>query len=144
MSPKRRTCTVEYETEDAAEVALIDGGFYDGEVFDIFFTPKVVPTPRPMIDYIDPDVQDELSAMSPRRTSYLRPTVEAVEAAVTKPMSPTRLLETKRTTRLRAINEQFGFKPLTKPVPVLKAVDQIAKNELETLMKKPAITSEEK
>lgn len=54
-------------------MALIDGGFYDGEVFDIFFTPKVVPTPRPMIDYIDPDVQDELSAMLPRRSSYLRP-----------------------------------------------------------------------
>lgn len=73
MSPKRRTCTVEYETEDAAEVALIDGGFYEGEVFDIFFTPKVVPAPRPMIDYIDPDVQDELSAMSPRGAPYLRP-----------------------------------------------------------------------
>lgn len=73
LSPKRRTCTVEYETEDAAEVALIDGGFYNGEVFDIYFTPKVVAAPRPMIDYIDPDVQDELSAMSPRRTPYLRP-----------------------------------------------------------------------
>lgn len=75
LSPKRRTCTVEYETEEAAEVALIDGGFYDGEAFDIFYTPKVIAPPRPMIDYIDPDVQDELSAMLPRRTSYLKPGV---------------------------------------------------------------------
>lgn len=73
MSPKRRSCTVEYETEEAAEIALLDGGFYDGEVFEIFFTPKVVATSRPMIDYIDPDVQDELNAMSPRGASYLRP-----------------------------------------------------------------------
>lgn len=64
---------MEYENEDDAEVARIDGGFYEGEIFDIFFTPKIAVAPRPMIDYIDPDVQDELSAMLPQRTSYLRP-----------------------------------------------------------------------
>lgn len=58
-------------------------------------------------------------------------------------MSPTRIIEPKRTPRLKAISEQFGIKPLTKPA-ALKPVDQIAKNELETLMRKPAFTSEEK
>lgn len=58
-------------------------------------------------------------------------------------MSPTRILEPKRTSRLKAINDQFGFKPVAKPA-ALRPVDQIAKNELEALMRKPAFTSEEK
>lgn len=66
-----------------------------------------------------------------------------MEAPITKSLSPTRILEPKRIPRLKAMSEQFGIKPLTKPVS-LKPVDQIAKNELETLMKKPAFTSEEK
>lgn len=67
--------------------------------------------------------------------------VEAVETSMTKSMSPTRILEPKRPARLKAIGEQM--KPLTKPA-ALKAVDQIAKNELEALMRKPAYTSDEK
>lgn len=66
-----------------------------------------------------------------------------MESPITKSMSPTRLLETKRPPRPKAMSDQPSLKVITKPA-ILKPVDQIAKNELETLMRKPAFTSEEK
>lgn len=68
-------------------------------------------------------------------------TVDAVEPPMAKSLSPTRILEPKRPPRLKTMGEQT--KPLAKPAS-LKPVDIIAKNELETLMRKPAYTSDEK
>lgn len=64
LRPKRFSCIVEYETEAAAQKCLEDGYFYENIIFDIVYTPKLTPKLRSDPDYIDPDVQMELDAMS--------------------------------------------------------------------------------
>lgn len=64
LRPAKYSCTIEYETADDAENAFLDGGTYNGIQFDISYT-KEIPQPKYADDFIDPDVQDELSAMNP-------------------------------------------------------------------------------
>lgn len=67
LNPKRLSCTVEYESVESAENALLAGTNYRGHEFRIFFTPPNENKPKPMEDYLnDPDVQSELEAMSPK------------------------------------------------------------------------------
>lgn len=63
LRPRKYSCIVEYETADEAENALLEAGVYNDEEFDVDYTKKATPKTK-MADYIDPDVQDELEAMS--------------------------------------------------------------------------------
>uniref|UniRef100_A0A1B0DJT6 Germinal-center associated nuclear protein n=1 Tax=Phlebotomus papatasi TaxID=29031 RepID=A0A1B0DJT6_PHLPP len=63
LRPKRFACQVDYETTDAAENALMDGGVFNNHEFRIFFTPKEAPKSKLLDEYVDPDVQAELEAM---------------------------------------------------------------------------------
>lgn len=64
-------CIVEYESANGAENAFLDGGIYNGEQFDISYTENPVPKPKMATDYMDPDVQDELNAMTSKATKSM-------------------------------------------------------------------------
>lgn len=63
LRPSKGTCTVEYETPDSAEDAVLDAGSYKGETFDVMYTTKEFTQPIPLDDDMDQDVQNELEAM---------------------------------------------------------------------------------
>lgn len=64
LQPSKSSCTVEYENASEAENAFLDGNIYNGEQFDISYAENPLPKPKVAMEYIDPDVQDELDAMT--------------------------------------------------------------------------------
>lgn len=62
LRPKRLACTVEYDSVESAERAIAGGGSYNGQKFDIFYTPPSNEQPK-SDDFVDPDVQAELESM---------------------------------------------------------------------------------
>lgn len=63
MRPRKYSCIVEYETANEAENAFLEAGSFNNEQFDISYTQKAAQKSKPA-DFVDPDVQDELEAMS--------------------------------------------------------------------------------
>lgn len=64
LQPSKSSCTVEYENGNEAENAFLDGAVYNGEQFDISYTENPMQKPKMAADIIDPEVQDELNAMT--------------------------------------------------------------------------------
>lgn len=62
LRPSKGCCTIEYETPDEAENALLEAGMYNGESFNVAYKTKDCPQPI-LLDDMDPDVQYELEAM---------------------------------------------------------------------------------
>lgn len=63
MRPKRLSCTIEYDTRESAELALSNAGNFKGTTFEVYWTPKDMMKPKPILETVDPDVQAELDAM---------------------------------------------------------------------------------
>ena len=61
MRPKRLSCIVEYDSVESAERAIAGGSTYNGQKFEIFYTPNTDVSKSD--DFVDPDVQAELEAM---------------------------------------------------------------------------------
>lgn len=73
LRPSKRSCTIEYENANEAENAFLDGALYNGEQFDISYAENPMPKPKLFADAIDPDVQDELNAMTAKTTNKSTP-----------------------------------------------------------------------
>lgn len=63
LRPKRLSCTIEYDTREAAELALSNAGNFKGTTFEVYWTPKEMMKAKPIPETVDPDVQAELDAM---------------------------------------------------------------------------------
>lgn len=71
LRPRRMTCTVSYATEAEAERALLEGGSFNGRQFDISYAENENSPAQKTEEWVDPDVQAELSALSaPWRSDY--------------------------------------------------------------------------
>uniref|UniRef100_A0A1B0CR17 RRM domain-containing protein n=1 Tax=Lutzomyia longipalpis TaxID=7200 RepID=A0A1B0CR17_LUTLO len=123
LRPKRYECTVYYETEEAAENALMDGGVFNNYEFRVFYTPKETPKPKIIEENIDPDVQAELEAMGSvpivRTFPQIREKIEKIER---KPF-PVDIADGKK----------IG------PLP-----NTATKAEIKAILRKPALTTEDK
>ncbi len=80
LNPKRLACTVEYESVESAENALLAGSNYKGHEFRVFYTPAGENKLKSFDDYsMDPDVQSELEAMSPKSSKNQQKQSECFE-----------------------------------------------------------------
>lgn len=66
LRPKRLSCTVEYESPEAAEAALARGGAFRDWKFNVYWTDEAPASSSSGRDegFIDPEVQQELDTMS--------------------------------------------------------------------------------
>ncbi|KAH8419680.1 hypothetical protein KR009_000867, partial [Drosophila setifemur] len=64
LRPRRMTCTVSYATEEEAETALLEGDTFNGHRFGICFADNESSPAQKTEEWVDPDVQAELSALS--------------------------------------------------------------------------------
>lgn len=147
MRPNQYSCTIEYETSNDAENAFLDGGTYNEEQFDISYTKNPVPKPK-MAEYIDPDVQYELNAMG----------ASSRKSAITSEMPSNRNRSDLRQSKLArqpvdssvpAFTTSTAVVPVTtsnssNPPVMLSSVEKATKNDLEAILRKAALTSEEK
>ncbi|XP_068158910.1 LOW QUALITY PROTEIN: protein xmas [Drosophila tropicalis] len=130
LRPRRMTCTVSYATEEEAELALHEGHIYNGHEFQITYAERETSPAQKTEQWVDPDVQAELSALS---SGWKSVEYSSTGKSVMKPLSsgaaaiykPPAALPTERRERAPS---QF----------------KAAKQELESLMRRPAYTSEEK
>ncbi|XP_070132613.1 protein xmas [Drosophila bipectinata] len=71
LRPRRMTCTVSYGTEAEAERALREGDTFNGRKFDISYAENENSPAQKTEEWVDPEVQAELSALSaPWRNEY--------------------------------------------------------------------------
>ncbi|GAB0096316.1 xmas [Sergentomyia squamirostris] len=137
LRPKRFACTVDYETTEAAEYALMEGGSFNNHDFRIYFTPKEVPKPKMLDEYMDPDVQAELEAMgavknfSPQRQmeGQLVPPIQRIERRMKMTQKP-------------PLDTPLGVK--ISPAMPSVTVNPTTRAEIEAILKKPAFTHEER
>ncbi|XP_039496987.1 protein xmas-2-like [Drosophila santomea] len=140
LRPRRMTCTVSYASEEQAERALLEGGSFQGHQFDISYAENETAPAQKTEEWVDPDVQAELSALqSGWRNEY----------ATGKPLKPTQSGD--------GAAGGGGSSMLLAP-PVAAATASVSvKNppatrdrspaqlrDLENVMRRPAHTSEEK
>lgn len=138
----------------------MDYGYYFGDTaFEMSYTKKVPPRQRSDAALLDPDVQMELKAMGGAMGGSFRSTPSPIRAGIVL------LIEfSKEMSNIRFLTEQPVYKKpdsksssIKRPVaktnkPTLditsastkQVVDVVAKHELESILKKPAYTSEEK
>jgi hypothetical protein len=69
LRPSKGSCTIEYETTDAAKNALLSAGVYNGESFNVAYSTKECSQSSELGD-LEPVVQYELEAMKSNGTMY--------------------------------------------------------------------------
>lgn len=148
LRPKRLSCTVEYESKEDAENAYRNAGNFNGIDFIVKYAEYEIAHVQNTEEWVDPDVQAELDAMSSghRLGSHTR-TVLAGSTAVQqkstilgrsyKHASNVLSVPTIKSVKIQSMGRQES--PLTE----IK-IDNIARGELEAILKTPAITDEEK
>lgn len=150
LRPKRLSCTVEYESPEAAEAALARGGAFRDWKFNVYWTDEAPAASSSGRDegFIDPEVQQELDTMSGGPSSLrIRQTMkQSIESFLKK-------------------TERFPAPPIVappkqlRPPPMVVAAAALpressvvsgdpkaiqAKLEFESLARKPAMTAEER
>lgn len=169
LRPKRFSCTIEYETADEARAAINSSRSYNGQVFEMFYTPKERPKSRAEMDIIDPDVQSELDAMAGRGVmtsinrgsgklfiqllyfkiinfklllfSYIQKVIDLVSDS---PIRRTSEIKVPPPIETKFASRQTHRSPKSVESKQLTQVDLIAKAELESILKRQSFTSEEK
>lgn len=143
LTPKRLSCTVEYETEDEAEKAIMDGGNFNGIRFSINYAENKVAHVQDTEQWVDPDVQAELDAMSPghRAFSGASSTIKSAFSSATMSRSVAKPMPALPTMKVPSSNRTEMPMP---PVPVVKAVPAAVRSELEAILRRPAFTDEDK
>nr|XP_016924150.1 protein xmas-2 [Drosophila suzukii] len=63
LRPRRMTCTVSYASEEEAERALLEGGTFQGHQFEMCYAENETTPAQKTEEWVDPDVQAELSAL---------------------------------------------------------------------------------
>lgn len=149
LRPRRMTCTVSYASEEEAALALREGSIYNGHQFDMSYAEIETAPAQKTEEWVDPDVQAELSALSSGWRS---------EYAGSKPSSYAGTLKGPPTfgasSRAANANANASAPPAAgggnaereKERERQRAPAQFktANHELETVMRRPAYTSEEK
>lgn len=126
LRPKRNQCTVEYETIEAAQQALS----YQG---NFLISPTPIKQDTAEHEFIDPDVQSELDLMYPAGVRS-QSSKQGMESFIRNPQS---LMKPRTSPRFKA-------EPLSVAITSDPRLVSIARNELETLARRPARTAEEK
>ncbi|XP_037938398.1 protein xmas-2 [Teleopsis dalmanni] len=114
LRPRRLSCTIEYETEDEAENAFMSGSPYNGHEFSISYSEREIAHVQNTEEWVDPDVKAELEAMSSKSHSY-RPIKQNTLNIVPK-----------------------------SPKQDTPKVDTTLRNELESILRRPALSEEDK
>lgn len=147
LRPKRLICTVEYESKEDAEKAFKNAGNFNGIDFVVSYAEHEVAHVQNTEEWVDPEVQAELEAMSPghRLGANLRPSTGLTAQTLQKSNVVSRV--PKITNTLATSNKLL--KEFTKgrqysPQPEIIKVDSAVRNELESMLKTPALTYEEK
>ncbi|XP_044249478.1 protein xmas [Drosophila takahashii] len=63
LRPRRMTCTVSYASEEEAELALLEGATFQGHQFGISYAESDAAPAQKTEEWVDPDVQAELSVL---------------------------------------------------------------------------------
>lgn len=142
LRPKRLSCTVEYENREDAERAFIESGNYNGSEFIINYAEKEVAHVQNTEEWVDPEVQAELDAMSTTNKRMKAPAVipaYSMHKLVSRPTKSTNCLpHASRATK--SLVESI----VDSPEPDTSKADTMLRTELENILKKPAYTDEEK
>lgn len=154
LRPRRMTCTVSYASEEEAALALREGKVYNGHQFEMSYAEIETAPAQKTEEWVDPDVQAELSALSAAswRSEYGGSKPNTYAGAIKAPppvFAPS----------ARASNVSAGAAPTAVAASNVErdkdrekererqrapAQFKAAKQELETVMRRPAYTSEEK
>ncbi|EDV46462.1 uncharacterized protein Dere_GG18199 [Drosophila erecta] len=132
LRPRRMTCTVSYASEEQAERALLEGDSFQGHQFDISYAENETAPAQKTEEWVDPDVQAELSALqSGWRNEY----------ASGKPLKPS-LSGAPMLPSLPAAAATAAVSVKNPPATRDRTPAQL--RDLENVMRRPAHTSEEK
>lgn len=152
LRPSKYSCTVEYESASEAENAVQNGAEFNNVQFEVSLTQSPFNKPKAM--YIDPDVQDELSAMDgvSRKSSFQMNARTSGKRTVKKFIEINDLNLLHFRTDLRQPKLSRAAEPINlsaPPVPLissdnLSANEKALKNEYEAILRRPAFTAEEK
>lgn len=162
LRPKRMSCTVEYDTALEAKQALASGGSFYGVPFLIKYAQQDLGHIRNTEEWIDPEVQSELEAMS-NSDSYSKDFSGTIPRLATNnqnllysnPATNTKILTINK--ELKASNYFSSSLNTSKVIKVVQSnvmnnnstgqvahVDSTLRQELEAILRKPAISNEEK
>lgn len=148
LRPKRLSCTVEFESEEDAERAYLEAGTFNGIDFTINYAEHEIAHVQNTEEWVDPEVQAELEAMSPGHRYGL----------TSRPTSGTGMQQTlQKASALSRITKPAAVLPVaTKTAKVISTVrsdspkmevpriDASVRNELEAILRRPAFTDEDK
>ncbi|KAM8721301.1 hypothetical protein ACLKA7_007209 [Drosophila subpalustris] len=141
LRPRRMTCTVSYASESEAAKALEEGNVYNGHEFEMCYAENETTPAQKTEEWVDPDVQAELSALSAVgwRNEYSagKTFAGAIKSATTNKATPGLLEREKDKERER---ERERERDRQRAPAQFKA----AKQELENILRKPAHSSEDK
>lgn len=150
LRPRRMTCTVSYASEEEAALALREGSIYNGHQFDMSYAEIETAPAQKTEEWVDPDVQAELSALSAGwRSEYAGSKSTSYAGALKGP--PTFGASSSG----RATNANASVAPAASGASSAEREKEREKErerqrapgqfkELETVMRRPAYTSEEK
>ncbi|BFG01852.1 protein xmas-2 [Drosophila madeirensis] len=131
LRPRRMTCTVSYATEEEAELALHEGNVYNGHEFHMTYAENETAPAQKTEQWVDPEVQAELNALSGGWPNEYQPTKQSKSAATEHPGS-------------RSQHSERRERPPPPPQPLPPAHSKAYAQELEAIMCRPAHSSEEK
>ncbi|XP_058444936.1 protein xmas-like [Malaya genurostris] len=139
LRPKRFSCTVEYDSQEAAEAALARGGQFRDIKFSVFWTDEVQSAGPGGRDegFIDPDVQQELDTMGggPTAGRSRQSAKQSIESFLKK---------TERFPTPPVVAPPKSFRMPSRPEVVLDSKVGQARADFESLAKQPALTAEER
>lgn len=147
LRPNRLCCTVDYETEEDAANAYENAGNFNGKEFVVNYAEKEVGHVQNTEEWVDPDVQAELEAMGRNITaSGMRAPVPIMKPPLLplplakRTVKPTMLSKVSKSS-LPPPTPQVVFEPATIALP---KVDAAMRMELEAILRKQALTDEDK
>ena len=141
LRPKRLSCTVEYENGEDAERAFMESGNFNGLEFIVNYAENEVAHVQNTEEWVDPEVQAELDAMSTTNRS-LKASSTVPAHSLQKPNNR----PTKSAIFLQHIAraKSLPTSRIDAPQPDMSKIDTTQRMELENVLKRPAYTDEEK
>lgn len=158
LRPRRMTCTVSYASEGEAALALREGKVYNGHQFEMSYAEIETAPAQKTEEWVDPDVQAELSALSAAswRSAYGGSKSSSYAGAI---KAPPPAFASARASNVSAgaasiagaaaggagnVERDKEQREKERERQRAPAQFKAAKQELETVMRRPAYTSEEK
>uniref|UniRef100_A0A1A9UZJ9 SAC3/GANP/THP3 conserved domain-containing protein n=1 Tax=Glossina austeni TaxID=7395 RepID=A0A1A9UZJ9_GLOAU len=136
LRPKRLSCTVEYENEEDAKSSVLEAGNFNGIEFIVNYAAHEVAHVQNTEEWVDPEVQAELEAMgSGPNYSNINRTNKTMALSRSTTLNKPITISTIKPIKSSQSNEATGFDD---------DMPQIDCSELEAILKKPALTHEDK